>query len=278
MNDDDLHDFKPRRFMAHGQARTVYVAGSGPAVIVLHEMPGITPQVARFARWVRDAGLTVWLPSLFGRDGAEASAEEAIAVFRRTCIAAEFRALDGNGDTPVVRWLRALAHEAHAACGGPGVGAVGMCFTGHFALSLVLDAPTIAPVVCQPSMPTAPADALALPPSALAAIRERLQADDLTVPAWHFAGDHWCTAARMAAYQAALGPRFVIHVLPDAAANPDPPPFFRDVVASPHSVVTAHLVDAAGEPTRQAADAIVAHLRERLIVRGAVQAAHTAGR
>ena len=53
--------------------KTVYVAGTGPAVIVMHEMPGISPHVARFARWVRDAGFTVYMPSLFGRDGAVAS-------------------------------------------------------------------------------------------------------------------------------------------------------------------------------------------------------------
>src|SRR5687768_954691 len=73
MNEDDpLDDFAHREIALDGVTKTVHVAGTGPAVIVMTEMPGISPQVARFARWVRDAGLTVYMPSLFGRDGAVA--------------------------------------------------------------------------------------------------------------------------------------------------------------------------------------------------------------
>src|ERR1700757_158672 len=90
---DPLDDFTPRLFDIDGIARTVHVAGAGPAVIVMPEMPGISPHVARFARWVRDAGFAAWLPSLFGRDGAVPGVEEAVAIFRRACVAAEFRAL-----------------------------------------------------------------------------------------------------------------------------------------------------------------------------------------
>ena len=84
------------------------MAGSGPAVIVMAEMPGISPHVARFARWVRDAGLTVYLPSLFGRDGAVADARDGAAVFQRACVSAEFRAFAANASSPVTQWLRAL--------------------------------------------------------------------------------------------------------------------------------------------------------------------------
>jgi len=107
----------------------VFVSGSGPAVIVMTEMPGISPHVARFGRWVRDAGFTVYMPSLFGRDGALVSAEEGVAVMQRACVSAEFRAFAANESSPVTVWLRALAKFAHEECGGPGVGAIGMCFT-----------------------------------------------------------------------------------------------------------------------------------------------------
>jgi len=263
--DDPLHDFTARGFSSGGIAKTVYVQGSGPAVIVMTEMPGISPQVARFARWVRDAGFTVYMPSLFGRDGVTAAAEEAVAVFKRTCISAEFRALARDQPTPIVTWLRALARLAHHECGGAGVGAVGMCFTGNFALSLMLEAPTLAPVVCQPSLPMEDPAAVGVPAGELAAIRARLDAEDLTVLGYRFAGDRWCTAQRFAAYSQALGPRFVARVLPDSAAHPAPPPFFAQVVASPHSVVTAHLIDEAGQPTVAARDEILAFLRRRLL-------------
>ena len=68
--DDSLEDFDPRAITLEDVTKVVHLTGSGPAVIVMTEMPGISPHVARFSRWVRDAGFTVYMPSLFGRDGA----------------------------------------------------------------------------------------------------------------------------------------------------------------------------------------------------------------
>src|SRR6516164_3730157 len=107
--DDPLDDFAVRDMTLDGATKKVYVAGQGPAVIVMAEMPGISPHVARFARWVRDAGFTVYMPSLFGRDGAVPGAEEGIAVFKRACVSAEFRAFAANQSSPVTHWLRRLA-------------------------------------------------------------------------------------------------------------------------------------------------------------------------
>ncbi len=205
---DPLDDFTPRTIEIDGLAKVVYVAGGGPAVIVMPETPGISPHLARFARWVRDAGFTAWMPSLFGRDGALPDAAEAVATFKRTCVNAEFRALADGQPTPIARWLRGLARIAHADCGGPGVGAIGMCFTGNFALSMMLEPAVLAPVLCQPSMPLEDTAALESSPAELAAVRERLERDDLNVMAWRFAGDRFCQAQRFAAHAQALGERF----------------------------------------------------------------------
>jgi dienelactone hydrolase len=263
--DDPLNDFNRREVTLLGVTKAVYTAGGGPGVIVMCEMPGISPQVARFARWVRDAGFTVYMPSLFGRDGAVADAEEGVNVFRRACVSAEFRAMTSNETSPVTAWLRALARLAHDECGGPGVGAIGMCFTGNFALTMMLEPSMLAPVVSQPSLPLNDPAGLEIAPEDLEAVRERLERDDLTVLAYRFAGDRFCTAERFAAYQRALGDRFIPRVLPDSAANPAPPPFFAKVVASPHSVVTAHLIDEAGQPTIAARDEILAFFAHRLL-------------
>ncbi|WP_019926815.1 dienelactone hydrolase family protein [Nocardia sp. BMG111209] len=262
--DDDLADFTARSITLDGVTRTVYVGGSGPAVVVMAEMPGISPDVARFARWVRAAGLTVYLPSLFGRDGAYPEAEAGREVFRRACVSAEFRAFGAGRSSPVAVWLRALAAFAHGECGGHGVGALGMCFTGNFALTMMLEPAMLAPVLCQPSLPLDRPDGLEISPGELAAVRERLDREDLVVRAYRFEGDRFCTAQRFAAYAAALGPRFESRVLPADAANPAPPPFFSEIVGCPHSVVTAHLIDAAGEPTVAARDEIIGFLVKRL--------------
>jgi dienelactone hydrolase len=262
--DDPLEDFDSRAIALDGATKVVHVAGGGPAVIVMTEMPGISPHVARFARWVRDAGFTVYMPSLFGHDGAVPGAEEGATVFQRACVSAEFRVLAANESSPVTIWLRSLARLAHGECGGPGVGAIGMCFTGNFALTMMLEPAMLAPVLSQPTLPLDDPAGLEIAPEELAAVRRRLEEEDLTVMAYRFKGDRFCKAQRFVAYSEALGERFIGRVLPDSAANPDTAPFFEHVVASPHSVVTAHLIDEAGQPTIAARDEILAFFAGRL--------------
>src|SRR5262249_4921033 len=153
--------------------------------------------------------------------------------------------------SPVTVWLRALAAHAHPLCGGKGVGAIGMCFTGNFALSMMLEPAMLAPVLSQPSLPFLDRAGMHIAPAELATVKARLDREDLTVLAYRFAGDPLCRAARFAAYQKALGDRFVGRVLPDSAANPNAP------MKGPHSVVTLHLIDEQGQPTRQAVDEIL---------------------
>ncbi|MER5738571.1 MULTISPECIES: dienelactone hydrolase family protein [unclassified Streptomyces] len=268
-DDDPLDDFECRDVEVEGVGKRVYVSGNGPAVVLMPEMPGISPDVARFARWVRDAGLSVYVPSLFGVDGAYPRAEAAGTVMRRACVSAEFRAFAGGGTSPVVGWLRGLARVAHAERGGPGVGAVGLCFTGNFALSMTLEPSVVAPVVNHPSLPLDDPAGLELGEEDAAAVAGRVRREGLRVLAYRFEGDRWCTGRRFAAYRALLGDAFDGRVLPAEAANADPPPFFREVVGCAHSVVTAHLVDAAGHPTLRARDEIIAFLTERLGVTAA---------
>lgn len=262
--DDPLDDFIAREITLLDVTKRVHVAGRGPAVIVMTEMPGISPEVARFSRWLRDAGFTVYMPSLFGRDGAVPGAEEGGRVFQRACVSAEFRAFAGGQSSPVTVWLRALARHAHGECGGPGVGAIGMCFTGNFALTMMLEPAMLAPVLAQPSLPLNEPAGLEIAPDEIAAVRERLEREDLTVLAYRFAGDKFCRAERFRAYAEALGPRFEGRVLPDSAANTDVAPFFAQHVVCPHSVVTAHLIDEQGQPTLAARDEIIAFFSARL--------------
>lgn len=257
---DSLSDFESRQVTLLADTRRVWIAGTGPAVIVMAEIPGITPHVARFARWVRDAGFTVWMPHLFGTDGAPATFPASLGVIARACIRREFAAFAAHDSGAITVWLRALASEAHAACGGKGVGAIGMCFTGNFALSMMLEKAVLAPVLAQPSLPVNRASGLHIARHELAAVKRRMDEEQLTVLAYRFAGDPMCRAARFSAYERALGDRFVARVLPDSCANRDVP-----LRMPAHSVVTNHLIDRAGEPTRAAVDEILGFFRERLL-------------
>ena len=153
MSGADLAGFDRSTFSHGGQTRPVFSAGNGPGVIVIHEIPGITPEVSRFARWVVDAGFHVVMPSLFGVPGKPKSTGYILGSFARACISREFRCLAANRASPVTDWLRALCRDLHAEQGGPGVGAIGMCLTGNFALSLMMEPAMMAPVLAQPSLP-----------------------------------------------------------------------------------------------------------------------------
>jgi dienelactone hydrolase len=252
-----LPDFELREEDFLGRTHPVFVSGSGPAVIVMSEMPGIYEQVSDFARRVRDSGFTVYMPHLFGEVGRPPSNGYLLKSIAKACISKEFSAFAANKSSPIVDWLRALARKAHEECGGPGVGAIGMCFTGNFALNLMLEPSVLAPVMSQPSLPITSATGLHIAPDELAKVKERMEKENLNVLAYRFAGDKLCPAAKFSAYEAALGDRFKGRTLPDSAANPDGP-------TNPHSVVTLHLIDEEGQPTRQAVDEILAFYHQRL--------------
>jgi hypothetical protein len=140
-----------------------------------------------------------------------------------------------------------------------------MCFTGNFALSMMLEPAVVAPVLSQPSLPLQEPGGLEIGDDDLRAVRERLDRDDLTVLALRFDGDLICRRERFDAYAAALGDRFVPRTLPSSAAGTDQiPPFFTEHVPFPHSVLTVHLVDQEGSPTSQARDEVLAFLKGRL--------------
>jgi len=139
-----------------------------------------------------------------------------------------------------------------------------MCFTGNFALTMMLEPSMLAPVLSQPSLPLKAPAGIEIAPDEIAAVRERLEREDLTVLAYRFEGDQVCRAERFATYAAALGDRFLGRVLPDASASPDVAPFFARYVPQPHSVVTQNLIDQAGQPTIAARDEILAFFSKRL--------------
>jgi dienelactone hydrolase len=140
-------------FTAAGSTHTTYRKGTGPGVVVVHEIPGITPTVLRFAEDVVAAGFTVIMPLLVGKVGPEPSGSYLASSMAKVCVSREFTTMALRKTSPIISWLRALARQLHEEVGGPGIGAVGMCFSGGFALGMMLDDRMIAPVLSQPSLP-----------------------------------------------------------------------------------------------------------------------------
>ncbi|MFF3677968.1 dienelactone hydrolase family protein [Streptomyces sp. NPDC002120] len=271
MPDHDLTGFTPSTFTHDGATRRVLRKGTGPAVIIMAEIPGITPKVIEFAERVAATGCTAVLPVLFGVPGREASPGAAgwptvgramASALWQVCVSREFTVLATGRSSRVVRWLRALAAAEHERCGGPGVGAVGMCLTGGFALAMATDERLVAPVLSQPSLPLActasRAGSIDISPEELAVVRGRCERDGLQVLGLRFRGDRLVPGDRFAYLRRELGDAFVAVELDDGAANPDS-------ALPPHSVLTEHLVDEPGQPTRQALDTVLDLFRTRLL-------------
>lgn len=277
MADDPLSDFERSTFTHDGATRQVFRMGDGPAVIVIAEMPGITPKVADFARRVAAIGCTAVMPHLFGTPGLDPNpptrnrlkgAGALLSSMVPACVSREFTVLATGRSSPVVDWLRALAAHEHERCGGPGVGAVGMCWTGGYALAMAVDDRLLAPVLSQPSMPlgigASRRRSIDISDADLARVKHRCAVDGLEVVGLRFKGDRLAPPERFEFLREQLGDAFIGIELDDSDANPE-------AAMSPHSVLTEHLIDEPGEPTRDALDRVLDFLRSRLVHRAPVQ-------
>jgi dienelactone hydrolase len=257
---DAVPGFDVTTFTHGGRTHEVYRAGTGSAVIVVHEMPGLHPGVTAFGQRLVDAGYRVYLPSLFGRPGAPFRGSELVRSLSRVCVSREFVML-ADRTSPVATWLRALAAQAHAECGGPGVGAVGMCFTGGFALAMAVEPAVLAPVLSQPGLPmpltAGKRAALGLDPADLASVKARTS-DGLCVLGLRFSADRGSPPERFAALRAELGENFEAIEIDSSPGNP------HGIRKGAHSVLTEELVDTPGHPTRAALDRVMAFFAERL--------------
>ena len=254
-----LDDFERDTFTHDGETKTVFRKGSGPGVVVISEIPGVTPLVADFARRVVDLGCTVAMPSLFGTPGKAPTNGYAMRSMAGACVSKEFACMATGTASPVTVWLRALAQDLHERSGGPGVGVVGMCLTGGFALAMMVDPVVVAPVLSQPSLPFPVGGnrkrALGLSDDDLERVKARI-ADGACVLGLRFRKDPVVPEERFDRLREELGDGFVAVEL-DGDGNPDSK-------RPPHSVLTEDLVDERGHETQDALHQVLDFFTERL--------------
>ena len=255
-------DFERHELTFGGETREVFVAGAGPAVIVMHEVPGLYPGIAAFGRKVIAAGFTVYMPSLLGTPGKPLSTAYNAEGIARACVAREFTVFATRTNSPVTSWLRELARHAHLECGGAGVGAVGMCLTGGFALAMMVEDCVVAPVLSQPSLPFAITAAqkrdLGIDDATLARVKQRA-ADGVCVMGLRFTSDRMVPRERFERLRAELGDNFIAVEIDSSRGNP------HGLSRVAHSVLVQHLVDEPNHPTRAALDGVIEFFRERLL-------------
>lgn len=257
-----LNQYDATEFEHEGLTRRVFTRGEGPGIVVMTEVPGIDDSVIEFADRLVDEGYRVYLPDLIGEAGKPFSAGYALSSIARACIAKEFHVLATRGSSPITIWLRALARKAHADCGGPGVGCIGMCLTGNFGLAMMVDESVMAPVLSQPSLPfpfgAKRKAALHISDADLEIVKERIEKKGCKVLGLRFTGDPMCPPERFETLRQEFGDGFEGIEIDSSTGNPHGNP------AMAHSVVTKDLVDEEGHPTRMALDRVMSFFAERL--------------
>ncbi len=258
-----LTDYDARSYTLEGKTRKVFVRGSGPAVIVMHELPGMTPECLALGDRLASRGFSVYLPLFFGAAGQKSSDLRNLGYFIRFCISREWNALALGVTSPVANWVRALARQAHQECGGKGIGAIGMCLTGSFVIPLLLDPVVLAPVSLQPARPFPLTRSrrrdLGVSPNDLACARERLEQDHLTILGWRFTNDGKCPREKFEEMSRCFGETFKWNEIDSSEGNP------HKIDPKAHSVLTADYCDAEDHPTRKAFERVVELFTQRLL-------------
>jgi dienelactone hydrolase len=258
----DLSGWTASPFTAEGITHDVYRKGEGPGVVLIPEIPGLTPEVLGLGNHLVDNGFSVACPSLFGTPGAAAIRPGMVAVMARACVAREFMALATNAERPVAKYLRALARDLNEKTPGKGVGVIGMCFTGGFALAAAVDDSVLAPVMSQPSAPFPITPKQRRNPGVSEAemqiIENRAANEGLCAIGLRFSGDRLVPGERFKTLKDRLGDAFEVIELDSSPGNKDG--FGRMA----HSVLTLEVREQDGHPAYEARKRVVEFLNERL--------------
>lgn len=256
-----LTDFSTFDFVAERIKHKVYKLGGGssPGVLIIQELPGIGEQTIALARRLHADGFTVYLPHLFGKFNAPV---EPLKNLGRLCINLEFRLLANRRRSPISNWLRALSRQMQDECDGP-VGAIGMCLTGGFVLTLMMDSSIAAPVMSQPSHAggvggKARQETLGVPAEDLNAAVARAKKDGVDVLGLRFTNDPICTNARFNKMEELFGEHFRRFEIDSSLFNE-----WGNRLAA-HSVLTLDFKDEPNHPTVRAYDHMVEFFHEKL--------------
>jgi len=247
-------------FTGAGLTYDCYEKGAGPGVVLIPEIPGITPEVLGLADHLVTEGFTVVIPSPFGEPGRASSGGYILRTMSRLCVSSEFRAFTANAHRPITDYLRAVAVDLAARTPGKGVGVIGMCFTGGFALATAVDPAVLAPVMSQPAVPFPVGRARQMDAGVshdeLEQVAARTRDDGLCVLGLRFSEDVSSPRARFATLKAKLGDAFEVIELDSSPGNPD------GFAKGAHSVLTSEVQP--GNSAFAARERTVAFLRERL--------------
>ncbi len=258
----DLSGWVAAPFTGGGFTHDVYRKGEGPGVVVIPEIPGMHPGVLGLGNHLVDNGFTVVIPSLFGQPARPVSAGYLLPTLARACVAREFAAFATDKQRPVTQFLRALARHLNATTPGKGVGVIGQCFTGGFALAAAVDDAVLAPVLSQPSVPI-PLTAKqrrdpGLSEVELGVVADRAATEGLCALGLRFSEDKMAPGDRFATLKQRLGDAFEVIEIDSSPGNA------HGFSKMAHSVLTDEVREIDGHPAYEARNRVVRFLTERL--------------
>jgi dienelactone hydrolase len=227
----------------------VYFDGDGPAVILMHELPGMTPACLRVAARIKHCGFKVYVPLFFGHPGQYSIVSGIFSTV--LCVRHEFNVFTSNGSSPIAEWLRVLCRNADAECGNRGVGLIGMCLTGNAVLSVMLEPSVRVPVMCEPALPFFHKAALGVPDLDIQGAQVR--AVQCPILAFRFSTDSKCPQERFVTLRNAFGPNISTTEIPTGPGNP------FNIPQNAHSVITGDYPnqDDPNHPVQKAFDEIL---------------------
>lgn len=252
MNISNLEQYAKRRFSSamrngHTASHDVYTLGDdAPTIVLIQELPGIGQETLLLAQHFNRKGFRVVLPHLFGPLGRTALARNSLRAF---CMRREFSLFEKNQSSPVVDWLKALCRDLRDNHGARGIGVIGMCLTGNFAISLMADDSVLAAVASQPSLPLRGQENIHMAASEVQEVRQRLD-EHGPMMALRFQGDKLCTNAKFEALRSTFNDdkeRIRLIELPGPG----------------HSVLTLDLFTR-GQPPQDALNEVVEYFQEKL--------------
>jgi dienelactone hydrolase len=249
-------------FTAASLTHDVYEKGTGPGVVLIPEVPGLTPEVLGLAQHLVDSGFTVAVPSPFGTPERPGSVGYTLRTVARLCVSAEFRAFALDAHRPITDFLRAVAADLASRTPGAGVGVIGMCFTGGFALATAVEASVLASVLSQPAVPFPTSRARRLDPGASSAEMDALAArtanDGLCLLGLRFSEDASAPRSRFATIKDKLGDAFEVIELDSSAGNPG------GYSSGAHSVLTGEVRENPPNSAYETRERVVQFLRSNI--------------
>ena len=236
----DAIDGKPAAF-------DVYTKGEGPVVVIIQELPGIGMETIELANRFVEKGFRIVMPHLFGPLGRLSFLGNITRIF---CMRREFAIFSKNQTSPIVEWLKALCQDCRDKYNVSGVGVIGMCLTGNFAISLMADDAVLAGVASQPSLPLFSQSSLHMSENEIAKVRERLEQHGPML-AYRFAGDILCTSTKFEALNNAF--------------NDDRERIKLNTISgNKHAILTVHFSNREGSPTEEALGEIFEYFSKKL--------------